>query len=187
MAYRCNRCARQTQEAGKNTNDIKILRKPKAARTLTAFFLTSILKTHRCAGEPLSAGLNLEAGKYEWNIGWISNRQSKIRYMANLQSIGAKRHAHGKWQRIAVSQQHEDNRNIFDAKFARVGNSKFKCIQSTHSMEENHAGCGSRQQSQIHRMQGKTTRNPLTLLPPEQLNVGRIPARNCPKMCPKQS
>ena len=63
MAYRCNRCARQTQEAGDNTNCITYLEKPKAARTLTAFFLTSILKTHRCAGEPLSAGLNLEAGQ----------------------------------------------------------------------------------------------------------------------------
>jgi hypothetical protein len=63
MAYRCNRCAHQTQEAGDNTNCITYLEKPKAARTLTAFFLTSILKTHRCAGEPLSAGLNLEAGQ----------------------------------------------------------------------------------------------------------------------------
>ena len=63
MAYRCNRCAHQTQEAGDNTNCITYLEKPKAAWTLTAFFLTSIIKTHRCAGEPLSAGLNLEAGQ----------------------------------------------------------------------------------------------------------------------------
>ena len=63
MAYRCNRCAHQTQEAGDNTNCITYLEKPKAARTLTAFFLTSILKTHRWPGELFSAGLNLEAGQ----------------------------------------------------------------------------------------------------------------------------
>ena len=63
MAYRCNRCARQTQEAGDNTNCITYLEKPKAAPILTAFFLTSILKTHRWPGEPWGAGLNLEAGQ----------------------------------------------------------------------------------------------------------------------------
>lgn len=59
--------------------------------------------------------------------------------MANHQSIGVAWYANGNWQEITVSQQHGDMRNISHA----------NCLQSTLSMEENHARSGSRWQSQI--------------------------------------
>ena len=83
------------------------LEKPKAARTLTAFFLTSILKTHRCAGEPLSAGLNLEAGqirvKHQMKFQFVEAKSDTWQIIKALVPHGMQARNH----RVATTRRHE--------------------------------------------------------------------------------
>ena len=101
-----------------------ILRNPKAVRTLTAFFFSDLNPQ-----DPSMCGRTLKCRPKPW--GWENTHGTldEIQFVKvkcdtwqNFKAyIGAKWYAHGKWQRITVSQQHEDNRNNSDAKFSRAG------------------------------------------------------------------